>query len=174
MQKRDRHVPRQSHAIKGGFVGAKTPSPQWAPAKIPPHSGEVRGFQRDQPPAEPLLSFLPTTPLLGSQGWLLAINCLCGLFVTASCQTCDTKLKVTPLQMAEPGSQLAAPERGNLVLLPAPFLPCASWCVLESQADDVCMGNRQSKVCLFTRSAMTAPYRMARAVSLLPHGGGGQ
>lgn len=137
-------------------------------------SGEVRGFQRDQQPAEPLLSFLPTTPLLGSKGWSLAINCLCGLLVTASYQTHDTKAESYPPQVAEPASQPAAPERGNLVLLPAPLLPCASRHAQESQADNVCMGNRQSKVCLFTRSAVTAPYGMARAVSKAAHGGGQQ
>lgn len=84
------------------------------------------------------------------------------------------KLQVTPLQVAEPASQLAALERGNLVLLPALLLPCASQHAQQSQADNICMGNRQSKVCLFTRWAVTAPYCTARAVSKAAHGGGGQ
>lgn len=54
-------------------------------------SGEVRGFQQEQQPAEPLLSFLPTTLLLASQGWPLAVNCLRGLFITASYQIRGTK-----------------------------------------------------------------------------------
>lgn len=155
--------------LSGAVSSCRGPKPSLGSCRNT--SGEVRGFQRDQQPAESLHSFLPTTSLLGSQSWSLAINCFCGLFITASpYQTRDTKAEShPPPQVAEPASQLAAPEREKSR---APSSPAVPLCL------GVLGGTRQT----FARAAgeqglsfhQVSSHLFTRPVSEAAHRGGGQ